>query len=123
VGSRGGRLGPDLGRVGVSRSRAALMREIRSPSDWIAPIYETVTLVTKDGQRIRGTKKNEDVFFIQVMDTRERLQGYLKTDLADVIYEKASLMPAFGSDRLNDSDLGDLVGYLGTLRGVDLLVK
>ena len=38
--------------------------------------YETVTLVTKDGQKIRAVKKNEDVFSIQVMDTRERIQGY-----------------------------------------------
>ena len=30
------------------------------------------------------------------MDTRERIQGYLKSDLQEVIYEKASLMPAFG---------------------------
>ena len=43
------------------------------------PAYETVTVVTKDGQTIRGVKKNEDVFSIQVMDMRERIQGYLKS--------------------------------------------
>src|SRR5262245_31139454 len=116
VGARGGRLGPDLTRIGVSRSAAALTREIRTPSEWIAPAFETVTVVTKDGQRIRGTKKSEDVFTIQIMDTRERLQGYLKSDLQDVIYEKTSLMPAYPPERLSDSDLTDLVGYLSTLR-------
>jgi putative heme-binding domain-containing protein len=119
AGARGGRIGPDLTRIGIARSRAALVREIRTPSEWLAPAYETVTLVTGDGQRIRGAKKNEDVFSIQVMDLRERIQGYLKSDLKDVIYEKESLMPAFGPDRLNDSDLNDLVGYLTSLRGVD----
>ena len=117
VGGSGGRLGPDLSRVGAARSRAALMREIRTPSEWMPPAYETVTLVTKDGQRIRGIKKNEDVFSIQVMDTRERIQGYLKSNLQEVIYEKTSLMPAYGPERLNDSDLNDLLGYLSTLRG------
>src|SRR5207248_10460332 len=58
VAGRGGRLGPELTRIGASRSRAALIREIRTPSEWIAPTFETVTLVTKDGQRIRGAKKN-----------------------------------------------------------------
>ena len=123
VGTRGGRLGPDLSRVGVARSRAALVREIRTPGEWVPPTFETVTLVTKDGQRIRGTKKNEDVFSIQVMDTRERIQGYQKASLQEVIYEKASLMPAFAPGRLSDSDLNDLVGYLTTLRGVDVLVR
>lgn len=119
VAGRGGRLGPDLTRIGVSRSRAALTREIRTPSEWIAPAFETVTLVTKDGQRVRGAKKSEDAFSIQIMDTRERLQGYLKADLQEVIYEPASLMPAYPAARLSASDLEDLVGYLGSLRGAD----
>jgi putative heme-binding domain-containing protein len=123
VAGRGGRIGPDLTRIGVARSRAALVREIRTPSEWVAPTFETVTLVTKDGQRIRGVKKNEDVFTIQVMDTRERIQGYVKANLQEVIYEKDSLMPPFGPNRLNDSDLGDLVGYLSTLRGADVSVR
>jgi putative heme-binding domain-containing protein len=113
--SAGGRLGPDLGRIGVARSRAALQREIRTPSEWIAPGYETISIVQSNGQRIRGTKKNEDTFSIQIMDTRERLQGYLRKDV-QVTEEKESLMPVFGPQRLSDSDLNDLIGYLTTLR-------
>jgi putative heme-binding domain-containing protein len=123
IGVNGGRIGPDLTRIGVARSRAALVREIRTPSEWMPPTFETVTLVTKDGQRIRGAKKNEDVFSIQVMDLRERIQGYLKSDLKDVIYEKDSLMPAFTAARLNDGDLNDLVGYLTSLRGADAAAR
>lgn len=123
VAGKGGRIGPDLTRVGIARSRAALVREIRTPSEFVAPNFETVTLVTKDGQRIRGTRKNEDVFSIQVMDMRERIQGYLKGDLREVIYETESLMPSFTTARLNDSDLNDLIGYLTTLRGSDSSVR
>jgi putative heme-binding domain-containing protein len=123
VGGKGGRIGPDLTRVGIARSRTVLVREIRTPSEVIAPNYETVTLVTKDGQRIRGAKKNEDVFSIQVMDTRERIQGYLKSNLQDVVYEKVSLMPEYGPARLSDKDLNDLVGYLSTLRGSEMAVR
>jgi putative heme-binding domain-containing protein len=117
VRDQGGRIGPDLTRVGAARSRAALVREIRTPSEWVPPAYETVTLVTKDGQKVRAIKKNDDVFSIQVMDTRERIQGYLKSSLQELIYEKASLMPAYGPDRLNESDLNDLLAYLSSLRG------
>jgi putative heme-binding domain-containing protein len=123
VGAKGGRIGPDLTRIGASRSRAALTREIRTPSEWIPSNYETVTLVTKDGQRIRGVKKNEDVFSIQVMDLRERIQGYLKSSLQEVIYDRSSLMPAFTPARLSDSDLNDLIGYLSTLRAADVSVR
>jgi putative heme-binding domain-containing protein len=117
VNGRGGRLGPDLSRVGSSRPRAALTREIRDPSASIVPGYQTVTIVTATGQRIRGVRKSEDAFSIQIMDTSERLQGYLKGNLREVIPESRSLMPEFRPDRLNDRDLDDLLRFLGRLRG------
>lgn len=123
VAGRGGRIGPDLTRIGIARSRAALTREIRTPSEWIPPTFEAVTVVTQDGQRVRGVKKSEDVYSIQVMDTRERIQGYMKSNLQDVIYDKTSLMPDFGPERLSDADLNDVVGYLSSLREADLSVR
>lgn len=118
VAGKGGRLGPDLTRIGAARTPSALVREIRTPHEWIPPAWETVTVVTKDGQKIRGVKKNEDAFSVQVMDMRERIQGYLKSN-AEVTLEKTSLMPVFDAKRLPESDLADLVGYLSTLRGGD----
>jgi hypothetical protein len=52
------------------------------------------------------------------MDMRERIQGYLKSNV-EVTPDKGSLMPAFDAKRLPDSDLTDLIGYLSTLRGGD----
>jgi len=122
VAGKGGRIGPDLSRIGVARTRASLIREIRTPHEWIPPSYETVTVVTKDGQKIRGVKKNEDAFSIQIMDTRERIQGYLKSEV-QVVNDTNSLMPAFDPKRLSDADLTDLIGYLSTLKGYDVAVK
>jgi putative heme-binding domain-containing protein len=117
VGESGGRLGPDLSRIGSARSRDALIREIRTPSEWMPAGFESVTIVTTDGQKVRGVKKNEDTFSIQIMDTRERLQGYVKADVQQVVFEKTSLMPEYGKERLTDGELNDLIGYLRTLRG------
>jgi putative heme-binding domain-containing protein len=115
VKGRGGQLGPDLSRIGSARSRQVLQNKIRGASDNIRPGYEPVTVVTRDGRRIRGVKKNEDEFSIQIMDTTERLQGFMKSTVA-VTDEPRSLMPAYGADRLSDRDLDDLLRYLGTLR-------
>ena len=117
INGSGGELGPDLSRIGSGRPRAALTKKIRTPSENIRPGYEPVTLVLRDGQRIRGVKKNEDEFSIQVMDARQRIQGYVKANLTEVLAEKQSVMPAYGSTQLSDSDLDDLLSYLNTLRG------
>ena len=120
VNGRGGQMGPDLSRVGSGRSRAVLGNKVRGPSDNIRPGYEAVTLVTRDGQRIRGVKKNEDEFSIQIIDVRERLQGYLKANLTEILNEPRTLMPAYGAGQLTDGALDDLLQYLGTLRRPDV---
>jgi putative heme-binding domain-containing protein len=119
VNGSGGELGPDLSRIGSGRPRAALTKKIRMPSTNVRPGYEPVTVVLRDGQRIRAVKKNEDEFSIQVMDMRQRIQGYVKANLAEVVAEKQSVMPGYGPDQLSGSDLDDLLSYLSTLRGPD----
>jgi putative heme-binding domain-containing protein len=124
VNGRGGPLGPDLSRIGLRRSPAALAHKIRHASSYIASVYQggyviegyqPVTLSTSSGQRIRAAKKNEDAFSIQIMDTSGRIQGYRKADLEYFHNDDTSLMPDFGPDRLPDPDLKNLVAYLATL--------
>jgi putative heme-binding domain-containing protein len=119
VNAGGGRLGPDLSRIGAARSREAITLRIRRGLETFAPGYEPVTVTPETGQPIRGVKKNEDLFSVQIMDTTERIQGYEKDKMKSVENGTRSVMPAFGPDRLSDGDLDDLVRYLQTLRGFD----
>jgi len=116
VKGRGRHLGPDLTRIASAQSRQALAKSIREASAAITAGYEPFTLTTRGGQQIRGARKGEDAFSIQIMDTRERLQGYLKADLRDVTRDSKSLMPDYGPDSMNDRELDDLLAFLGTLR-------
>jgi hypothetical protein len=63
-------------------------------------------------------RKNEDTFSIQMMDTTERLLGFRKADVAQVIDERQSLMPDYDPRRLTDADLDDLLAYLARVAGV-----
>jgi len=123
VNGNGGRLGPDLSRIGSGRSREVLMARIRRGSEDFRPGFEPVTITAADGKPIDGVKKNEDLFSVQIMDTRERIQGYEKDKVKAVESGKKSAMPVFGPDRLSDSDLDDVLRYLQTLRGFDPTVK
>jgi putative heme-binding domain-containing protein len=115
----GGRLGPDLSRIGAARSREVLELRIRGGVEGFLPGYEPVTLTPQEGQAVVGVKKNEDLFSVQVMDTRERIQGYDKAMLKEMQNNPRSAMPPFGSNRISESDLDDLIRYLQTLRGFD----
>jgi putative heme-binding domain-containing protein len=123
VNGKGGHLGPDLSRIGGARARDAIVNRIIGAAEGSRPGYEPVTLTPADGQPIHGVKKNEDLFSVQIMDTRERIQGYEKDKMQAVVDDKKSAMPVFGPDRLSQSDLDDVVRYLQGLRGFDPAVR
>jgi alcohol dehydrogenase (cytochrome c) len=117
VNGRGGRLGPDLSRVGAARTPAAIAEHIRTPGKNILPGYETVVAVTRDDTRIVGVRRNEDTFTVQLMDRQEKLHLLSKDNLKDISYPRQSVMPDFPASRLSESQLQDLVAYLDGLRG------
>jgi len=130
VNGRGGRLGPDLSRIGSARSPSYLERKIREPNKlgkdmtvglwWELGqplLYQTVTLLTREGRYVTGSLRNEDTFSIQLMDSKEELHFFLKKDLQKVIHESKSLMPGYDEQILSERDLQDLLAYLSSLRG------
>jgi putative heme-binding domain-containing protein len=122
VNAAGGRIGPDLSRIGIARTRDVLILRVRRGTEDLRPGFEPVTITPPSGAPIQGVKKNEDLFSVQIMDTRERIQGFEK-DKVQSVNGTRSMMPVFGPDRLSDSDLDDLVRYLLTLRGFDPAVQ
>ncbi len=112
----GGRLGPDLSRIAEVRSMQSLISSIRDPGAEVQPGFRGVTVITERGAEIRGVVKSEDAFSIQIVGADERLQGYFKSSLKEIVRGQDSLMPAYGTDSLNDAQLRDLLAYLATLR-------
>jgi putative heme-binding domain-containing protein len=130
VNGRGGQLGPDLSRVGASRSVAYLIDSIRQPDNDLSVgmldpnnhyglplLYDTVTATLKSGENITGVASNEDTFSIQLIDTSQHLRLFQKSDLKSVRHERKSLMPAYSQTMIGSKDLEDLLAYLESLRG------
>ncbi len=128
VRGKGGRLGPDLSRVGSMRPTDYIIESIRKPGERLSDAfadpghdfllaYDTATVTLNDGQKITGVARNEDSFSIQLMDRDEKLHFLLKKDVKQVVHERKSMMPDYGTDALTEKQLEDLVAYLDTLRG------
>jgi PQQ-dependent dehydrogenase (methanol/ethanol family) len=93
VDGRGGRLGPDLSSIGKKRSASEIREAIVSPDKSLRRGYETVEVRLPSNKLVRGAKKNEGTFSIQIMDEEEHLQMFLKRDLHEVKTLRTSLMP------------------------------
>ena len=123
VEGKGGRMGPDLTSVGGSRTREALIDSVRNPSRRLAwglteatkefpQEYESVTVVTADGKKIRGVTLNEDSFSVQIMDMGGQIYLLSKDQLRSFQKSRESMMPVYGADTLSDQELEDIVAFM-----------
>ncbi len=124
VNAAGGRLGPDLSRIGIARSVETLESRIRGDyGKMVVPAFAPTTLTAASGEHMQGVKKNEDLFSIQVIDMGGRIQGFEKDQLDSLDVSTESLMPVYSPEVLSDDALEDLLSYLVTLRGHDAAVE
>ncbi len=116
IGSEGGSLGPNLSRIASSRSQMSLRNSIREPSGTIGRGYKPIALSKGGDTNIRGLIKSEDAFSVQIMDSTQRLRGFVKSELNSSRRDIPSLMPAFTERQLSDKQLDDILSFLNQQR-------
>ena len=77
----------------------------------------TIVAKTRDGKEIRGVRRNEDTFSLQMVDASGQLHLLDKLALASVTVENRSLMPDDFDKRLSASEIDSLVAYLARAAG------
>ena len=132
ISGRGGITGPDLSnaaRLGV----AALRQKIVAPNDpgrggragrgngagrgALPPAI--LVARTRDGREIRGVRRNEDTYSVQLVDTKGQLHLLDKLQLASLTVEDRSMMHDDLAQRLSATDLTNLVAFLGSQKERD----
>jgi len=127
VNGRGSVVGPDLSTAG-RRPLPALRQKILDPNArettgrgrGRGAIPQVIVATTSDGREIRGVRRNEDTFSVQMMDASGQLHLFDKLKLADLRVESRSLMPSDYATKLASGELDDLLAYLGGLQDRDL---
>ena len=115
IGMEGSVFGPELSRLGASRSPEYIRESLLNPSADILDDYQGVTVIAQDGKRTGGVRINEDTFSVQLRDVSQNFRIFQKDEVREVIHETKSLMPAYNS--LSQEDLQNLLAYLVSLRG------
>jgi cytochrome c oxidase cbb3-type subunit 3 len=114
VGLAGSRVGPDLSAIGLQRRAVELEQSLLDPDADVQITNRTYRVVAKDGSVTTGRLLNIDSFTVQLLDSKEQLRSFNKSDLRDHGFV-ASPMPSF-KGRLSAQEIADLVGYLVTLK-------
>ena len=117
VRGKGSRLGPDLSDIGLLRTPEHLESSLLDPSAEILPENRFYKVVTRDGASVTGRLLNHDVFQVLMIDPKEQLRHFQKSELRSHGFVEGSNMPSYRS-LLSRQELADVIAYLMTLKGV-----
>jgi putative heme-binding domain-containing protein len=116
VNGTGSRLGPDLSTIGQLRQTVELETSVVDPGKEILYMNRTYRVVTKDGATVTGRLLNLDSFTVLMLDSKEQLRSFDKSNLRDYGIVDVSPMPSY-KDKLSAQELADVVSYLVSLKG------
>lgn len=115
VNGAGSRLGPDLSGIGQLRRSIELKSSLLEPNAEILGNNRFYRIVTSNGTEVVGRLLNLDTFSVQILDTREQLRSFVKTDLREYGFVDKSPMPSY-QGKLTEQELADVLSYLASLR-------
>ena len=115
MGYRGGKMGPDLTRIGRVRTERDLLEAIAFPSASFVRGYEPMLLKTKSGEQLAGVILSETATHFELSLGPALERRVPRSDIVEMKPGPVSLMPA-GLDRvLTKQELADLIAFLKSL--------
>ena len=116
IGYIGGKIGPDLTKIGQVRGERDLLEAVVYPSASFARGYETVTVQTQSGQTLSGALRSDapdEVVLSDVTGVETRVpRAAIKTLQPGTV----SLMPPGFGELLSRQELADLLAFLKAAR-------
>jgi putative heme-binding domain-containing protein len=112
IGYVGGKVGPDLTRVGSIRSERDLLESIMFPSASIAQGYEPVLVTLKNGKQFNGLLRGNAPDAVHLVLNATEEKHIAREDIEEILPSKVSVMPNGLDQQLSKQDLADLVAFL-----------
>ncbi len=108
----GGRIGPDLTKIGAIRSPRDLLEAIVLPSASFVRSYESVVVLTADGRAFSGVIREENDAEIVLQTSATATERIPRDAIESLEAGMVSLMPKGYDTLLSPQELADLVAFL-----------
>jgi putative membrane-bound dehydrogenase-like protein len=116
VGYLGGKIGPDLTRIGQVRSERDLLEAIVYPNASFARSYEPVVVSTTSGATHSGVLRSDRPDEVVLATSAGEETRIPRQDIDEVIPGSVSIMPPGLADQLTRQELADLLAFLKATR-------
>jgi putative membrane-bound dehydrogenase-like protein len=108
----GGNVGPDLTKIGQTRSERDLLEAIVFPSVSFVRSFEPVLVVTRSGKTYNGLVKSESADEIVLTTGPKEEARVAREEIEEMRPGTVSVMPSGLDQQLTPQDLADLIAYL-----------
>ena len=114
--AEGGRVGPDLTRIGAARSVRDLLESVIVPSSTFAQGYESWMVVVRDGRVLGGILARQTPEAIVLRSGSGADVQVRREEIQSMEREETSLMPDGLERAMTREELRDLIAYLLSLK-------
>jgi len=112
IGYLGGRLGPDMTRIGQTRSDRDLLEAIVFPSASFVRSFEPVQVTTQDGRSFSGLLLKDAPDEVVLVKSPTEEYRINRDDIDEMLPGTVSIMPQGLDQQLSLRELSDLVAFL-----------
>jgi putative membrane-bound dehydrogenase-like protein len=116
IGYIGGKVGPDLTRIGSIRTERDLLEAIVFPSSSFVRGFEPVVVTTRDGKAYNGVIRKDAADELVLATGPGQEARIARSDVEEVQPSRVSVMPAGLEQLLTPRELADLVAFLKACR-------
>jgi putative heme-binding domain-containing protein len=118
IGYLGGKVGPDLTRIGTIRTERDLLESIVFPSASFVRGYEPMVVTTRDGKVVTGVLRKDAPDEVVLVSAASGIQEVhiAREDIEEMQPGRVSIMPAGLDQHLTLQELADVVAFLKACR-------
>jgi putative membrane-bound dehydrogenase-like protein len=117
LGHAGELIGPELTRIGETRTERDLLESILYPSLSFVQSFEPVMIVTVDGRTINGAIRDQNADEVILTIGADQEVRVDRDEIEEMLPSKVSIMPTGLDAQLTTQELADLVAFLKNAKG------
>jgi putative membrane-bound dehydrogenase-like protein len=116
VHGQGGRVGPDLSKIGAVRTGPDLLESIVYPSASFARGFEPYILSTREGRVFTGVLARETADAVFLVDGQRTEVRVPRHSIESLVPGKVSIMPQGLEQQMSQQELADIIAFLKSLK-------
>jgi len=116
IGYVGGKVGPDLTKIGQIRAERDLLESIIFPSASFVRSFEPIQVTTKSGKTFNGVVRKDAPDEVVLALDAEKEERIARADIEEIQPGTVSIMPSGLDQQLTTQQLADLIAFLKACR-------